>query len=295
MMRTTSFPKSIVALSAVLVLVLCWMTGSLFIQYRGETLNQVDSNVFTCRTTLQNNQQRLVGYVPVAPMAKRLAAKFCENPVVAKQFGVVSVYYGSSISEQIEFMAKGVADVLLAKDNVVSAFKVQQTHNYQPLVSFKEYSAYLISLREKPLLSKAYLLDKRIGLLDYPTSRSGHILPMQQFKALDLTVESMKIVYANTHSELRQKLMAGEVDIISSYWQEQDKLHFSEHYITPIAQNIAGTKWYLRMNENNTELACALQQLLVEEADANSGYFNEPKTYWQCQQSPFFQLALEYQ
>ncbi len=271
---------------------LAWVCGQAFVSYKPLAIPVVEQNYIDCKTGLSQNDQALIGYVPVKGMAKRFANQLCQNNVVSKQYGRVVVYFGSSMAEQIEFIAKGVADVILAKDVVVSAFKVKETYNYKPLVSFKQYSAYLISLREKPILSKNYLLDKRIGLLDYPTSRSGHILPMQQFKALGLDVDNMNIVYGNTHSELREMLMAGNVDIISSYWQEKDKAHFTEQYITPFAQNIDGTKWYFKMSENNTALACALQNEIVKDAQENqSGYFSSPSTYWQCDSAPFHFLG----
>ncbi|CCQ10964.1 putative membrane protein [Pseudoalteromonas luteoviolacea B = ATCC 29581] len=272
----------------VLAFALSWLCGRYFVDYSFNALPMVEQNFSQCKTELARNTQTLIGFVPVKSMAVRLSEQLCADRTVSNQYGKVIIYFGSSMTEQVEFIAKGIADVILAKDIVVSAFKVKETHNYKPLVSFKAYNAYLIALREKPQLSKSYLLDKRIGLLDYPTSRSGHILPMQQFKILGLDVDNMNIVYGNTHSELRQLLLAGKVDMISSYWQAKDGQHLSEQYITPIAENIDGTKWYFKMSANNTELACALQSVLVADAVENqSGYFSEPNTYWQCERAPF--------
>lgn len=266
--------------------------GQSFVRYTPVAIPIVEETFIECETTLRSNKEVLITYVPVRPMAENLISQFCSNDTVSKQYGAVKIFFGANLAEQIEFIAKGIADVILAKDVLVAAFEVEQTQNYKPLVSFKQYSAYFISLREKPQLTKHYLIDKRIGLLDYPTSRSGHILPMQQLKQLDLDVENMNITYASTHSELRKLLMSGAVDIISSYWQDEDKANFSEQYITPIAQNIDGTKWYFKMTENNIELACALQKQLVRDAVENrAGYFSEPATYWQCDSLPYMYVG----
>ncbi|WP_244370101.1 hypothetical protein [Pseudoalteromonas xiamenensis] len=46
------------------------------------------------------------------------------------------------------------------------------------------------------------------------------------------------------------------------------------------------------MSENNTALACALQNEIVKDAQENqSGYFSSPSTYWQCDSAPFHFLG----
>jgi len=121
-------------------------------------------------------------------------------------------------------------------------------------------------------------------LLDYPTSRSGHILPKQLFKKLDINLENLNITYASSHTELRELLASGKVDLISSYWQDSDQQRFSKNYITPIRDNISGSRWYLKMQDENTDLLCAVQAQLTQMAhNQNSHYFNHVESFWECE------------
>jgi hypothetical protein len=226
--------------------------------------------------------------VPIKSLAQRLQKSLCEDDVVGKQFGRVEVYWGGSLAEQIEFLAKGIADLILSKDNVMAAMMAESTQNYMPLIAYPSYTAFFISSREKPQINKAYFLDKKIGLIDYPTSRSGHILPKQVFKRLDLDLSALNIVYASSHSALRDMLAQGSVDLIASYWQDDDELRFSKNYITSIASDVKGSQWYIKMDDNNTDLACALQNRVSEVVNSvQSNYFNELRLFWQCRVQPF--------
>ena len=165
----------------------------------------------------------------------------------------------------------------------MAAFKAESTYNYQPVVGFSDYTAFFISSKEKPRMTKQYFLDKRIGLLDYPTSRSGHILPKKVFKELDINLANLKITYASSHNELRDLLADGKVDIIASFWKESDEKRFSKNYITPLSNNISGTRWYLKMQQNNTDLLCAVQEnLLAMSKDQRLHYYQNVQPFWSC-------------
>ncbi len=275
------------------ILLLWWLTTSL-ISKNELVLEPVLQYSTSCKTRSVNNVNTLKIHVPVESLAHQLIVKTCENEVVNRQFGAVSIYWGGSLAEQIEFLAKGIADLVLTKDNIISAMMADSTHSFKPIVGYPAYSAFFISNTEKPRLEKAYFLDKHIGLLDYPTSRSGHILPKQLFKRLDLDVTALHISYFSSHQKLRDKLAAGEVDIISSYWSDYDDQRFSKNYITPIANNVSGSRWYLKMNEDNTELACALQSVISDVAQARtSNYFEGIEQYWQCQHAPYHLIERE--
>ncbi|XKF03778.1 hypothetical protein LG313_17550 (plasmid) [Pseudoalteromonas mariniglutinosa] len=236
-----------------------------------------------CQTKALENKEQLIIYAPSQQVVGSLLNALCHDPVVAKQYGKVLGFWGYRTADSIEFIGKGIADLTLAKHNIMSAFKVASTYNYQPVVGFPNYKAYFISAREKPRISKQYFLGKRIALLDYPTSRSGHILPKQTFKDLGLSLANLKITYASSHRELRELLANGEVDLIASFWQEHDAQLFSKNYITQISDNIIGTRWYLKMEHENTDLVCAIQtHLMTLSKQQISPYFNHVQPYWQC-------------
>lgn len=247
-----------------------------------------------CSTNANKNAEKLIVYASSKKVANALIDSLCKDIVVAKQYGEVVGFWGYRTADSIEFIGKGIADPILAKDNIMSAFKAESTYNYQPIVGFPSYTAFFISAKEKPKITKEYFLDKRIGLLDYPTSRSGHILPKQKFKDLDINLANLKITYASSHSELRELLANGQVDIIASFWKNDDQHHFSKNYITPISNNIVGTRWYLKMDHDNTDLLCAIQTRLLDLSKSQTSiYFNDVQAYWRCSDSKTVFLGAE--
>ncbi|WP_141096218.1 PhnD/SsuA/transferrin family substrate-binding protein [Lacimicrobium sp. SS2-24] len=236
-----------------------------------------------CRTGNAENTASLILFITTESVARNLSQALCQNTVVGKQFGSVKAFWSHSEAQVLQFVGKGIADLALVKENLLEAVEGKSTYGYKMVAAYPDYSAYLIAMREKPALTKEYLLGKRLGLLDYPTSRSGHIIPIQLFKSLALPLDNMHITYANSHSELRQLLTSGRVDIISSFWQESDEAILSKNYITPIEQEVSGSKWYLKMDSNNIDLFCAVQQTLTDIArNQNSSYFSRLTTEPNC-------------
>ncbi|SFC00008.1 hypothetical protein [Pseudoalteromonas denitrificans] len=266
-------------------------TAILIVFYLGLTSSTVKNHsipVFfdisaQCQTKSTTNENNLVIYVPSEVVAKQVSLKLCKDDVVAKQYGQVMVHWGYKLGDSVEFLGKGIADLILAKENIMQAFMAESTYNYQAVLGYSSYTAFFISLKEKPKLNKLYFLDKKIGLLDYPTSRSGHILPKALFKNLAINIAHLDVTYASSHEGLRALLSSGKVDLIASYWKADDEKNFSLNYITPMSDQISGSKWYLKMDLENTDLLCAVQKNLLELAQEQSAsYFNQVKLYKSC-------------
>lgn len=216
----------------------------------------------SCTTGSNDNQDIFFVYVTDARIATMASERLCTNETIKRQYGEVKVIVGQSDYDTFRYVNYGVVDLALVKRNVVDAFGADQIYGFTPIASHPNYSAYFIALREKPRLNKEYLLGKRIGLLDYPSSRSGHILPKTVLQKLGLTNSNVDIVYYNSHQELRRALLAGEVDIISSYWAEEDKKKFSRNYAMPLQESVSGMQWFLKMETQNTDLFCAMQSVV---------------------------------
>ena len=275
--------KTTVVAFLFLLLLVTWICGQLTVNNDDLQFPVMIKTSTTCQTTATSNTSELIVFTPSKKIAKLLTESLCGDNVVAKQYGSVIGYWGYRTADSLEFVGKGIADLILAKNNIMAAFRAESTYNYQPVVGFSNYTAFFISSKEKPRLTKQYFLDKRIGLLDYPTSRSGHILPKQTFKELDINLANLKITYASSHNELRDLLADGKVDIIASFWKESDATRFSKNYITPLSNNIAGTRWYFKMQQNNTDLLCAIQShLLNMSKDQTLHYYQNVKPYWSC-------------
>lgn len=267
-----------------LFLVITWICGQFIVDNDDLHFPVMIETSTECQTTATSNNGQLIVFTQSKKIAKSLTQNLCSDNVVAKQYGSVIGYWGYRTADSFEFVGKGIADLILAKNNIMAAFKAESTYNYQPVVGFADYTAFFISSREKPRLTKEYFLDKRVGLLDYPTSRSGHILPKQTFKELDINLANLDVTYARSHNELRDLLANGQVDIIASFWKESDAQRFSKNYITPLSNNVSGTRWYLKMQQQNTDLLCSVQtHLLAMSKDQALHYYQDVEAYWNCE------------
>lgn len=245
----------------------------------------LDLEKIYCNQPISSQTNELLVYVTDATMGLNVVDFLCSSTSVAKQFGNVILVIGQTDLDTFKYINYGLADLALIKQNTASAFNAQITHDLQLIGQYPDYEAFFIATAEKPRLEKDYFLDKRIGLLDYPTSRSGHIAPKSIFQALDINENALDIRYFNSHSELRHKLLSGEVDVIASYWSENDEKTLSSSYITQIKQTFSGVRWYLKAAKKNVDLLCEAQRAITFAGKQHySSYYLDPQWELECPQ-----------
>lgn len=246
-------------------------------------LPNITQKTQTCRQEISENPQRLTVYVTDNWFSNILIPSLCENEIVRRQFGDVKVITGTNDFDTFKHINYGIADLALVKDHSITAFASEKVHGYQVIAQYPDYPAFFIARNEKPIITKEYILGKRIGLLDYPSSRSGHIIPKIVLQELGLNSSNTDILYYNSHSELRQRLLVGDVDIIASYWDETDNEQFSVNYRTQLDANIRGSRWFLKQQSRNVDLICALQrELAVLSEKHRSDYYQGIQLINEC-------------
>jgi hypothetical protein len=228
----------------------------------------------TCSTALSANQDIFNVYFTEMSVAEIAQPLLCNNAIIKRQYGNVRITVGQNEYDTFRYINHGIPELTLIKSNVMTAFAADLIYGYDNIASHPDYNAYFIALREKPELTKEYLLGKTFGLLDYPSSRSGHIVPKTVLQKLGLNDSNIRIRYYNSHQELRQALLSGDVDIISSYWSQSDEDELSKNYTTALEQSVSGMRWYVKMQTKNTDLRCALQDLVMEIAASH------PRSYY---------------
>lgn len=270
-------PKTYPFIVFFLAILLMWFVGKDSQSAKPFQLPSIIEERYSCVAGASAPDEKLTVYVSSEPVARSLADMLCTQPVIKRQYHQVHAYWRGGDTAVMRFVGKGLGDLVNVKDNLVHAFDAENTYGYQRLASYARYQTYLIALKEKPIISREYLLGRRIGLLDYPTSRSGHIVPKNLLRELGLSEDQVTIVYSHSHDDLRRLLASGEVDMISSYWSDTDSARFSKNYIQPIgAEHISGTSWYMKMEKRNTDLFCTLQNSLENLAEQQtSTYFSQ--------------------
>lgn len=280
------FPtKAFLGILLVLFMLIVWLHGRTFKQINQFEIPNIIIDSISCDTNSATNEDTFVAFITDRRMTEGLLDALCKNPAINRQFGQVLVQWSHNEQEIIQYVGKGIADLALVKENVMQAFATASTHGYQVAAYYQDYATYLISLKEKPRLEKQYLWGKRLGLLDYPSSRSGHIIPKRMLNELEMSEDDMVIVYANSHQALRELLAAGKVDLISSFWHEDDATRFSVNYRAPVESNVSGSKWYLKMENENTDLFCGVQGSLSKLSDnIDSQYYSRLIVDSQCEE-----------
>ncbi|MBT0585920.1 PhnD/SsuA/transferrin family substrate-binding protein [Alteromonas oceanisediminis] len=269
------FAKNLFWIVTLTVLFISAGVGALLGQKKISALPPIADNSYKCEQRLSENPQTFTVYVTDNWLADVLLSTLCNDAVMRRQFGDVHVTVGTNDFDTFEYINYGIADLALVKQHQINAFASEKVQGYQAIARYPDYSAYFIAKNERPTLSKEYLLGKRIGLLDYPSSRSGHIEPKIKLQSLEINESNADIRYYNSHQELRQKLLVDEVDIIASYWDPDDAGTLSENYIVQINANVSGSRWFLRQQNRNTDLICALQSSLeVISQDPPSNYYS---------------------
>ena len=74
---------------------------------------------YTCNTKSDSNLNELVVYVSAKTLAEDVAISLCDDLTIRKQYGRVTSYWGYKTSDSIEFLGKGIADLILAKENLI--------------------------------------------------------------------------------------------------------------------------------------------------------------------------------
>ena len=268
--------RPLVLLSFCILATLSWYAGIKFTEKKIVEIPNLISESMHCITNTGANSEKFAVFITDEAMADKLLAALCNAPSINRQYGQVEVRWSHSELESSLYVGKGIADLVLVKDNFMQVFATQSTHGYQVMGQYQDYSAYFISLKEKPLLTKQYLWGKKLGLLDHPSSRSGHIVPKSLLNTLGIAENNMQITYVKSHEALRDLLASGKVDLISTFWQEQDELRFSANYITPLETKVSGSKWYLKMPTQNIDLLCDVQRALAQlSSEMHSPYYSQ--------------------
>ncbi len=273
-MEQTKLLKQLFVSVFILLVITMWLIGRQTSSFNKLEVEHKIERSRTCSTG-GKGQESFILFLHDANIATQLMKLYCQDPVIAKQFSNITAYWGGGDVSSILYVGKGIASLVLAKDNIMDALQATETHAYQQIAAYSSYKAYLIGTNERPILSKEYLLDKKIALLEYPTSRSGHIIPKRTFANLGLSLDKLDIVYTNSHQASRDLLAQGEVDLMASFWSEEDLESFSEDYKQELQSDVSGSSWYLKMDRNNTVLLCKSMELLLTLAESHqSSYYS---------------------
>jgi len=239
-------------------------------------LKSITLNAFSCATGNERLSESFDFIVTNKFVGVSLATQLCQNPSVQKQFGAVTARWRQKESREIMSLMQGQPYLVSFPQDLMEALPSTEAHAYQKLAFYPSYLSYFIARDHIPAVDKAYFIGKRVGLIKSSKSESGYIAPIELFNTLGLERDQINIRYAASHSQLREAIQRGELDVIASYWSPDDAAWTEAAFASSYGKPVRGYGWYIKKGHENRSLMCAvLQEILTLADNTTDDYFSQ--------------------
>ncbi|MCD2452398.1 hypothetical protein GO003_018590 [Methylicorpusculum oleiharenae] len=212
---------------------------------------------FYCEKYIQNGYPqypKIKIFVPSSFIADDLCDRFSSNAALTKNFSSVHAEWNLSALELGQSIFEQRFDLLEVRPDDIDIINT----GYQKIAYFPPYEAYLISIHSMPELNAAYLMGKTLGLLQNINSRSGYRVPINLISKI-IDPKELTIKRYGSHEELRKALENSEVDLIGSFWGENDIKGRPSWHALEIIKIPNGMSWFLTKRLfDNQEVRCEI-------------------------------------
>lgn len=268
---------SIVNASGIIVALVVLKTDSSQITYEKILYNTIE-----CPTGSSESQKVFTIYDFHRVGANNLARRLCTDPAFTREFKTIQVRWHHETIENLRNILD-YYDLVVASKPLMQSAHLGTAQLFEPIASYPDYQAVLLSREPILDLSMEGLFGKRIGLLDNRVSQSGHLIARGVFEQAGISLEDLDIHYFTSHREVRQALLDNAVDIIASYWYpEKDEKRFGA-FNRKVLLSTPGYQWYLKRQWIGTPVECALEDALKADVRAaTSDYFKSLEFLREC-------------
>lgn len=200
------------------------------------------------------------------------------------EYSAVEVTYYLGESDKTMQLQKGIFNLFLIKLKFEQSLPKDIDIKHIALASYSGYGVYLISKNDIPKLDGSYLSGKSLGLIANRFSESGYKYPRKViFNSVSKEeLPNFKSNYAK-HSDLRAGLQKEEVDLISSYWDDALRKKYPEWNALKIADVPKGDTWYLKLDNNQSDITCKISKALKNTAQSqNNEYWKNINIHSAC-------------
>ena len=216
---------------------------------------------------------------------RELSDLLCNNSQIRQRFGSVVVQWKHKNIEDEFLLHNRFYDLLVSPPSEIEQTPVGRLAGYEKIASYTSYDGYFVARKglPKPVLDVNYWNKKKVGLIRDPGSRSGHITPLGMLRKSGIGDEVYKVTWFESHFDLRMALKDGDVDLIGSYWGEDDIEDYGDLPRMQISKQTPSS-WYLLENEKIVK--CAVWHSLKEVASNSSiKYFSDLKPEVECEEA----------
>ena len=192
-----------------------------------------------------------------------LADRLCDSASIGKRYARVEVTWIHRDQLDLREIINRTYQLVLAKPELLRGLTETHISDYIPLASYRNYAGELLSIKYAPRLSNDFLAGKRLGLIDDPNSLSGYQIPKAAFRRANIDESAFTTVFFKSHADLHRALLAGDVDVIGSYFATYFDDARAAIKRIDLQRGLSGMQWYLHPALVDTSIHCELLRELV--------------------------------
>ncbi len=234
-------------------------------------LNIAPPNSYQCQGKLIDGPTLSV-YAEGKKNSIRLANILCLQ--LSAKVSQVAVSWQLDSTDIQNRVKQGQFDLVMGRVHLLESFSTSHLQDYIPIAKYPGYTASLITLGAlAPQLNLEYLVEKRIGILKSDKSLSGRNIPIKAIRQAGIDMKELQITEVSSHSELRSKLFNNELDVIASYWDDNDLVKHPKMQHLKLREHTEGSKWYLLSGWNKETYRCDIENALIQSGTESDNPF----------------------
>lgn len=238
----------------------------------GGSSSSVGYNVRTCVADGPEVRSPLRIYVLNHDDAERFLVALCGHPELKRRHDGIEVVWQHELAERY-LALQGQFHVIAASPAVIESSPLG-TAALEPIAAYPDYEViWLGRFPDQGLIPDA-LGTMRIGLRASPLSVSGRVVPEAQLRSLGADPRSLDIRLYRRHSELRNALLNGDVDLIATFWDEFSEDSELSHFDRQFLDRAKGIHWYIDRSLVGSPIHCLVEEVIRDRAKGqDSPYF----------------------
>ncbi|MGF1700484.1 hypothetical protein L4D09_09245 [Photobacterium makurazakiensis] len=256
---TTRWQYALTVIFIITLLSTSLLFASKRIAFSGQPLSQY--NQVSCVMNSKGRDSFNI-LAPSHMLAKSLANQFCQLSELENTFSQITVSWLPRGTLEPAAILEQEYELMWGRKTHLAGLAPQYSDYYQSIKSLPSYDVFFLSHEPLAKLTRDTFISKRIGLLDDNYSQSGFQIPINTFRQLGLSIESLNIKHYQSRKALHHAFSQQEVDIITANSYSPKLYRYQAPYKLRIASNISSGAWFINKQLISPELKAIIRQYL---------------------------------
>ena len=223
------------------------------------------------QTQTQNSLFRVM--VGTSYHAEALFRRLCAQSALLQTFGGIELSWPNRSHLTSADLLQGKYPLLWARSETLQALLIDYQQHYVPIIDLPDYPVFLYSKQPLPALSRQYLQEHQLGLLDDTRSYSGYQLPLAALTRLGMKSTELNIRFYPDWQSLAMAYQTNEISLISGVLYDATGSivqHAEQHQDQPL------------YDVSRNQVTPAQRQLLTDKAPSGSWFLHRDYLPWRC-------------